>query len=86
MREAVAEFQAGNRLAVEVNSSPSVGESSRAEDGEEGGLTAAGRAGDGEVFALFDFEIDRVQGVGFEFVGQKDFWLRPCMLMERSRW
>ena len=80
----VAELQAGNRLAVE-GVIPFRGRVEQAEDGKERGLPTAGRAGDGEVFALFDFEIDRVQGVGFEFVGQKDFGY-ALHVDERSVW
>jgi len=42
------------------------------EDGEQRGLAAAGRAGDGHVFALADVHVDAGEGVGLDFVGQED--------------
>jgi hypothetical protein len=69
---ALGELETGDGLAVE-GVVPFRGRVEQAKDREEAGFATAGGTGDGEVFSLFDFEIDIVQGVGFEFVGEEDF-------------
>ena len=69
---AVAELEAGDGLAVE-GVVPFRRRIEKAEDGEQSGFAAAGGTGDGEVFAFFDGEIDGVQSVGFELIGEEDF-------------
>jgi hypothetical protein len=69
---AVGELEAGDGLAVE-GVVPFRGRIEEAKDGEECGFAAAGRTGDSEVLTLLDDEINGIQSVGFEFVGEEDF-------------
>jgi len=69
---AITELEGGDGLTVE-GVVPFCGRIEKTEDGEESGLAAAGGTGDGEVFAFFDHEVNVVEGVSFEFVGEEDF-------------
>jgi len=69
---AITELERGDGLAVE-RVVPFRRRIEKTEDGKEGGFATAGRTGDGEVFAFFDHEINVVEGVSFEFVGEEDF-------------
>ncbi len=69
---AVAELEAGDGLTVE-GVVPFRRRIEKAENGKEGRFAAAGGTGNGKIFAFLDFEIDGVQGVGFEFIGEEDF-------------
>ena len=44
----------------------------QAEDREQRGLAAAGRAGNGHILALADLQMNAREGVGFDLVGVED--------------
>ncbi len=68
---ALGQRQVGDRLAVE--DVLAVGRRvEQAENRQERGLAAAGRAGDGDVLAGLDFEVDPGERVGFDLVGEED--------------
>src|SRR5260221_428320 len=61
-----------DRLAVE-DVGAFAGRIEQTENGEQSGLAATGRAGDGDEFAAFYFQADGGQRVSFDFIGEEHF-------------
>jgi hypothetical protein len=62
----------GDGLAVEGVGALG-GRIEQTQDGEQRRFAATGGPGDGDVFALLDFQVNAGQGVGLHLVGVKDF-------------